>query len=255
MELKKDNQGLGKNILFVLLIIFLGLAISYIGYLKFLEKDSTNNDLNNEEKDNSQDNSTDEDDNLDELRKLNNMQFYDDLGFNIYFEDYISNIPVHYVNDKATSYKVSDLTDEEISMFVWRYIWSLKANIKPELDDSTINSLVKSYLNLDNYKVKELEFSIEENKPWNIFELKHENGKYIASVYPTEFSFLNYRVKDVKYNSKDKEISVFFDSYVDSMGISKMGEGIVILKVHQDCDTCGGNNFYIEKVEYKIVER
>ena len=48
MELKKDNQGLGKNILFVLLIIFLGLAISYIGYLKFLEKDSTNNDLNNE---------------------------------------------------------------------------------------------------------------------------------------------------------------------------------------------------------------
>ena len=116
-----------------------------------------------------------------------------------------------------------------------KYIWKNgdSSENQKEMFDSEVNKLLKEYLNLENYTLKELEKEEEpkEGQPWNIFGLNKDDDKYVATVIATEFSFENYRVSNVKYDTSTGEILVYFDNYDRSYWIKKIGEGIATYKL------------------------
>jgi len=216
-----------KNIIIVVLILLLGVSLVYIGYDKLMS-DKGNNvfDNDNQESENKEDNG------LEEFKNdFTDFNDYDELGLIVYFEDYIKHIPQRYVDNKLASYKTTELTDKEISMFVWRYISEISGT-DYNLSVEHINMILKNYLDLDNYQVKEMEIETEPTpgESWHIFGLKKENDKYVISVVPTEFSFSKYRVKEIEYNHNNREIIVYFDIYSTSYFMFKEGYGKAILK-------------------------
>jgi len=205
----------GLKIIIFVLVLLLGVSVAYIGYDKFVNKDD--NVTNN---------------NIEELKKdFQDFKDYDELGLIVYFENYIKHMPQRYVNSKLKSYKTSELTDEEISMFVWRYI-SQTAGIEHSLSVDEVDTMLKNYLDLDNYQVKEMkaETTPTPGQPWHIYGLKKENDKYVISVIPTEVFFAKYRVKEIEYDSSSKQIIVHFDIYSEGYWITKDGEGKVVLQ-------------------------
>lgn len=90
------------------------------------------------------------------------------------------------------------MTDDEISMFVWRYILS-NSDRDHSLSVERVDMVLNNYLDLDNYQIKEMETETTSipGQPWNIYGLKKENDKYVISIISTEVFFAKYRVKEL----------------------------------------------------------
>ena len=127
-------------------------------------------------------------------------------------------IPVKYGESNLISYSVSELTDKDISMAVWRYIYKNKNGLTSEskLTKEEVLSYLNTYLNLDNYTIKPMQISNN-----NIFGLEENNGYYIISATPTEFDIPMFEVSKVSYDINTGEVKVIAKEYYIEMGTSK----------------------------------
>lgn len=179
------------------------------------------------------------DNNIDELKKYFNG--YDKLGIEIMLE----NIYLKYLPDKDTSYSVSSLSDNDISMSVWKYIYYTSGGwLSDNLSrtNGEIEEFLERLYGLKDYNVKNLQIDDK-----NIFGLTKNNNKYTISVTPTEYGMTGYHVNNIEYNSTEKIVSVYFEKYMEGMLTVKTGEGVAKFKVVK-------NNEYDTHFEFMMID-
>ena len=215
---KKDEKG--KNIIIGILIgiiVCLTIVLVFVSYNKFIVKNETNSSTNNSVNNASQNNEIDGNDEKNNVTTINGMndtisQKKSAFGsLEKYFENYVKYIPLRYdKNSNLVSYSVSDLTDREISMAVWRYIYKTKEGLSEnsKLTKEEVYSYIDTYLNLKNYSLKTM--NISEN---NIFGLEENNGIYKISASGTEFSFPNFEISDATYDLNTGKVIVNGNQY------------------------------------------
>ncbi len=216
----EKNDEKGKNIIIGILIgiiVCLTIVLVFVSYNKFIVKNETNSSTNNSVNNASQNNEIDGNDEKNNVTTINGMndtisQKKSAFGsLEKYFENYVKYIPLRYdKNSNLVSYSVSDLTDREISMAVWRYIYKTKEGLSEnsKLTKEEVYSYIDTYLNLENYSLKTM--NISEN---NIFGLEENNGIYKISASGTEFSFPNFEISDATYDLNTGKVIVNGNQY------------------------------------------
>ena len=216
----EKNDEKGKNIIIGILIgiiVCLTIVLVFVSYNKFIVKNETNSSTNNSVNNASQNNEIDDNDEKNNVTTINGMndtisQKKSAFGsLEKYFENYVKYIPLRYdKNSNLVSYSVSDLTDREISMAVWRYIYKTKEGLSEnsKLTKEEVYSYIDTYLNLENYSLKTM--NISEN---NIFGLEENKGIYKISASGTEFSFPNFEISDATYDLNTGKVIVNGNQY------------------------------------------
>ena len=105
-----------KKIIIGLLFLLVGLILIYFAYSTSLKDDNSNNNDNNQAGDTDNNNQS-------ELEEKINSIVNDYDMLTEYFNQYIEYVPNRYENSNLASYTALDLTDLEISMAIWRYIY------------------------------------------------------------------------------------------------------------------------------------
>jgi len=208
-----------KLVIVILTILVVGLS-GYIIYDKITKDNEVNNPNNEVMKDD------------DIICDVTNLDSQDTKNC---FQEFIKYIPLKYVNSALVDYKPSELTDKDISMAVWRYIYYKNDGFKssePKLTKEEVDDYLKKYLNLDNYEVKEMD--IVDN---HIFGLKKSGNNYVISVQATEFSFAKFDVTNIIYDDNNKEITIYANEYYYEMGSSdKIVNSTATIKVKHNGD-------------------
>ena len=238
----EEKNKKGKDIIIGILIgiiIILVIALIVISYIKsstpscVKETITSQNSINDEiiEKENAID--TSKENNSTQINGMSDMISKKKAAYGSlekFFENYVKNVPLKYdSNSNLVSYSVSDLTDKEISMAVWRYIYNSKNGItdNSKLTKEEVYSYIDIYLNLNNYSLKTM--SISED---NIFGLEENNGIYKISASQTEFSFPNFEITDVTYDLYTGKVNVNGNQYSLQMGTgNKINESKINLEI------------------------
>jgi len=201
-----------KKIIIGLLFLLVGLILIYFAYSSSLKDDNSNNNDNNQAGDTDNNNQSE----LEE--KINSIvNDYDNLTE--YFNQYIEYVPIRYENSNLASYTALDLTDQEISMAIWRYIYYQNDGLLDTamLTVEEVNLYLKEYLNLDNYEIQELEKNDE-----SPFGLKLQDDNYVISANQTDFSFVSFEVVDVNTDYSTNKVLVYanqLDNSSENLGI------------------------------------
>lgn len=201
-----------KKIIIGLLFLLVGLILIYFAYSTSLKDDNSNNNDNNQAGDTDNNNQSE----LEE--KINSIvNDYDNLTE--YFNQYIEYVPIRYENSNLASYTALDLTDQEISMAIWIYIYYKNDGLLDTamLTVEEVNLYLKEYLNLDNYEIQELEKNDE-----SPFGLKLQDDNYVISANQTDFSFVSFEVVDVNTDYSTNKVLVYanqLDNSSENLGI------------------------------------
>ena len=200
-----------KKIIIGLLFLLVGLILIYFAYSTSLKDDNSNNNDNNQAGDTDNNNQSE----LEE--KINSIvNDYDNLTE--YFNQYIEYVPIRYENSNLASYTALDLTDQEISMAIWIYIYYQNDGLLDTamLTVEEVNLYLKEYLNLDNYEIQGLEKNDE-----SPFGLELQDDNYVISANQTDFSFANFEVVDVNTDYSTNKVLVYanqIDTSLDNSG-------------------------------------
>ena len=185
-SIKMKNNKI-KNIVIIIFVLLLVLIIGFIIYDKIIENRENNHENGNETIKNNR-----------ESCDISNLESPTTKNC---FQEYIKYIPLRYENSSLSSYNASDLTNKEISMAVWRYIYYINegfsADGETKLSQEKVNNYLKEYLNLENYDLMEME--ITDNQA---FGLKKNGNDYVIKVQATEFSFSNFEVTNILYDDE-----------------------------------------------------
>lgn len=201
-----------KKIIIGLLFLLVGLILIYFAYSTSLKDDNSNNNDNNQAGDTDNNNQSE----LEE--KINSIvNDYDNLTE--YFNQYIEYVPIRYENSNLASYTALDLTDQEISMAIWRYIYYQNDGLLDTamLTVEEVNLYLKEYLNLDNYEIQKLEKNDE-----SPFGLELQDDNYVISANQTDFSFVSFEVVDVNTDYSTNKVLVYanqLDNSSENLGI------------------------------------
>lgn len=161
-----------------------------------------------------------------------------------YFNEYISFIPIKYdAHTNLLSYTVNDLTDKDISMAVWRYIYKINNGFSENgISTSKVNEYIENYLGLTNYEVKLMEESDE-----HAFGLSKDNNKYHITAWATEFSFASFEVNKVNYDLNKNTVSINGNNiYYEMDSNNKIIENVINLELKYNDKT---NSFQIVKFD------
>jgi len=224
MEEKNEK---GKNIIIVVLIgiiICLVIALIFVSFKKFIVKNENITNDSNNISDKRQDEDVIENQNDNQVITSNINGMSDTISqkksafgsLEKYFENYAKYIPLKYDNDSnLISYSVTDLTDKDISMAVWRYIYKTKNGLSEnsKLTKEEVYSYIDTYLNLENYTLKTMSISDE-----NIFGLDESNGVYLIKADATDFSFPDFEILNVTYDLVTGNIKATGNEYSLEMG-------------------------------------
>lgn len=252
---KKKNNGLIVAFIIVIVVAVLGIGGAFYFYNKSLTTISNDCkscmdkcDLNEEildKKTNDNENKTSEEikvnsnNNLDELKKIEPFKEYDELGILIYLEKYYLN----YLPNKNQSFLVKDLSDEDISLVSWLYIYDHTENNNRSIAKYHIDNFLNEYFDLHNYELKTIK-----NEDEYSFGLKKENNQYVISIPSGEWMFPVYRAKSFVYDQSSKEIKVDFYKRVNDLSFITDKEGTVIFKITKTEPVA---NISLLSVEYK----
>ena len=174
------------------------------------------------------------------LKRIYSGKIYypeDEVGLLYFLEDNIlSMIPEH--NKK--SYRVEDLSNDEISFSIISHVLFKNTNIwkddikydgnksadyvgaiKDRISVDTVNKIVKELFGLNNYNVKEYNYS---NELFHYF-LKKINDEYYEAtchllhiVAPKEEPFKYHRITNISYDEKNDIVDIYYDTvYVSNV--------------------------------------
>ena len=220
MENKKNN-GLIVAFIILLIVAVLSIGGTIYFYYKSLnvnnKEDSTQNCISesglNEENNNN---------GLDKLKQIVPFKEYDELGMLTYLEKYYLN----YLPNKNQSFAVKDLSDEDISMVSWLYIYNYTEYNNRSIAKYRVDNFLNEYFDLHNYSLKDLK-----NEDNYSFGLKENNNQYEISIPIGEWMLPVYRAKSITYEESSKEIKINFYKRSNDLSFITEKEGIAIFKI------------------------